>query len=203
MVADLNLTAHFATRGIEVIRPDQGMRFLGHLMAQNTAQAMVLSADWRKLFEYQPKVAPMLAHLADQSESSDPSDSRNTTADFLETLLIAESAEQDALMTDHIQSLAARVFRMDREKIDISESLSAFGLDSMMAMELKGRVELTLRVPISVLELLKGVSIGDLSKSLLAKVRDQHSEIIQMLDGLSEEPAAPMQESPLMDRVAA
>jgi NAD(P)-dependent dehydrogenase (short-subunit alcohol dehydrogenase family)/acyl carrier protein len=203
MVADLNLAGHFASRGIDVITPDQGMRFLGHLMARNTAQVMVLSADWRKLFEYQPKVAPMLAHLADESESSGPSGSRNATADFLETLLIAEPAEQDALMTDHIQSLAARVFRMDREKIDVSESFSAFGLDSMMAMELKGRIELTLRVPVSVLELLNGVGIGDLSKSLLAKVRDQHSEIIQMLDGLSEEPAAPLQESSLMDRVAA
>ena len=181
MVAHLNLAEHYAERGMDVITPEQGMCFLGHLLAQDSAQIAVLSADWRRVFGFQAKVPPMLAHLADHSESADAQDAQDDQAVFLERLLVAEPADQAALLEEHVQSLTARVLRMDRAKIEVTESLSMLGLDSMMAMELKGRLELNLRVPVSVLDLLKGVGIADLSKALLEKVREQHSEILQML----------------------
>src|SRR5262249_58491865 len=85
------------------------------------------------------------------------------------TLLTAEAGDQGRLMEGHLQGLAARVLRMDRQKVDGSQPLSALGLDSMMAMELKNRIELSLRVPVSVLDLLSGVSIGEISASLLSR----------------------------------
>ena len=51
-----------------------------------------------------------------------------------------------------------------------SQPLSAFGLDSMMATELKNRMELSLQVPVSVIDLLKGVCIADFAASLLTRI---------------------------------
>jgi acyl carrier protein len=188
MVADLNLTEHFAMRGLDVITPEQGMRFLGHLMGQRTAQAAVLSVAWRKLFEFQPSVCPMLAHLAEESESNS-SEGRETTADdFLEQLLMSPPDEQNMLLEQHLQTLAARVLRMDRDKIEVEQSLSALGLDSMMAMELKNRLELSLHIPVSVLDLLKGVSIAGFAKALLTRLMEENAELRQLLDEL-EKPA--------------
>ncbi|HWD97874.1 MAG TPA: type I polyketide synthase [Bryobacteraceae bacterium] len=184
MVADLNLTEHFAMRGLDVITPEQGMRFLGRLMAERATQAAVLSADWRKLFEFQPKVCAMLAHLAAEAESAGDHDGGAAAVEFLETFLLADPAEQGKLLEDHLQTLAARVLRMDRGKIDVTQSLSALGLDSMMATELKNRVELSLHIPVSVLDLLKGVSITELAASLSPRVMAEHPEIHQLLDEL-------------------
>ena len=80
------------------------------------------------------------------------------------------------------------------EKFVITEPLSALGLDSMMAMELKARIEASVRAPVSVLELIKGVSVTELAPSLLAHVIEENEDIHQVLaeiEQLSEgEPVA-------------
>ena len=190
MVTDLNLTEHFAMRGLDVITPEQGMRFLGHLMGQRVAQAAVLSADWRKLFEFQPKVCAMVAHLAAESESGASEGEQTAAEDFLHVLLLSDPAGQNTLLEQHLQTLASRVLRMDRDKIDVSQPLSALGLDSMMAMELKNRLELSLRIPVSVVDLLKGVSITEFAIALLPRLMEENAEIRQLLDELEQSPEA-------------
>src|SRR5262249_30835831 len=123
MVKDLNLTEHYGERGLDVITPEQGMRYLARLMGQQCAQAAVLSADWRKLTAFQPKVSPMIAHLA--AEASTDQDGVDTGGeDFVQILLTTEAGDQSALMEEHLQVLAARVLRMDRQKVDTSQPLS-------------------------------------------------------------------------------
>jgi acyl transferase domain-containing protein len=180
MVADLNLAEYFAARGLETITPEHGMRFLGHAMAQRGAQMAVLSADWGRLFEFQPKVPVMLAHLASEENDGASSKAENET-DFLQQLLLAEEGEQSAVLEQHVQALAARVLRMDRERIDVAEPLSAFGLDSMMATELKNRLEMSLRIPVSVLDFLKGLSISEFAAGLLPRLLEENGEIRELL----------------------
>ncbi len=189
MVADLNLAEYFATRGLETITPEHGMRFLGHAMAQRGAQMAVLSADWGRLFEFQPKVPVMLAHLASEEDGGASSKAENET-DFLQQLLLAEEGEQSAVLEQHVQALAARVLRMDREKIDVAQPLSAFGLDSMMATELKNRLEMSLRIPVSVLDFLKGLSISEFSSGLLPRLFEENGEIRELLEELEAAGAA-------------
>jgi hybrid polyketide synthase/nonribosomal peptide synthetase FtdB len=130
----------------------------------------------------------MLAHLA-ESDAGASADGPAATEDFLELLLMTDPDEQVTMVEQHVQTLASRVLRMDRGMIDVSQPLAAFGLDSMMATELKNRLELSLRIPVSVLDLLKGVSIAEFSKALLARLVEENPEIRQLLDELE---AAPM-----------
>jgi acyl carrier protein len=188
MVNDLNLAEHYAMRGLAVITPEQGMRFLSRVMGQSNAQAAVVTAEWPKLFEFQPKVSAMIAHLGLESAADANSAGDTTGEDFLEALLMAEPGEQGALIEQHLQSLAARVLRMGREKVDVSQPLNALGLDSMMATELKNRMELSLRIPISVLDLLKGASIADFTVSLLPRLIEENADIHELLQELERVP---------------
>jgi hypothetical protein len=180
MVKDLNLTDHYAGRGLEVITPEQGMRYLARLIGQPCAQAAVLSADWRKLAETQPKTVAMIAHLTAESAAAQNGAAENASEDFLQVLLMAEPEQQAGLMEQHLQCLAARVLRMDREKVEVSQPLSALGLDSMMAMELKNRMELSLRISVSVLDLLAGVSIAEFSQMLVARLVEESSAELEL-----------------------
>ncbi|MGH2479990.1 MAG: acyl carrier protein, partial [Ktedonobacteraceae bacterium] len=51
------------------------------------------------------------------------------------------------------------------------ESLSSLGLDSMMAIEVKHRIEGALKVDVSVLELLQEITIAQLSTRILASLQ--------------------------------
>jgi acyl transferase domain-containing protein len=188
MVSDLNLVDHYAARGLDCITPDGGMAYLARLIGQRAPQAAVLSADWRKLASYQPKVSAMIAHLAEEAASEASGATGDGTEDFLQAFMMAEPDDHAALMQQHLQGLAARVLRMEAEKVDTGQPLSALGIDSMMAMELKNRIELSLRIPVSVLDLLKGVSIAEFAASLLPRLMEENAELRSLLDELEQVP---------------
>jgi hypothetical protein len=77
---------------------------------------------------------------------------------------------------------------MDQEKVDVTLPLNSLGLDSMMAMELKNRMEMSLHVPVSVLDLLKGVSIAELAQSQLSRLAEESAAMHRMLDEVNDLP---------------
>jgi acyl carrier protein len=129
----------------------------------------------------------MIADLAAESRADSNGGADSGADDFLAVLMKTDPAEQSAVMEKHLQALTARVLRMDAEKVDISAPLSALGLDSMMAMELKNRLDLSLGMAVPMLDLLKGASIAELSPDLLSRLIAEDSEIQQVLAEL--EPA--------------
>jgi acyl carrier protein len=188
MVKDLDLIDHYAARGLDCITPEHGMAYLARLIGQKTPQAAVLSADWPRLAGYQPVVSAMIADLTAESASDRSGSSGQDSEDFLHALMMTDPDRHLGVMEQHLQGLAARVLRMDREKVDIGQSLSALGIDSMMAMELKNRVELSLQIPVSVLDLLKGVSISELAESLLPRLTEENMELRNLLDEIEQLP---------------
>src|SRR4029453_9173903 len=65
-----------------------------------------------------------------------------------------------------IRSVLARVFRTEPDKIDARRSLTALGADSLMAIEIKNRLE-ALGLAISVTQLLNRNSVTTLANDLL------------------------------------
>ena len=65
----------------------------------------------------------------------------------------------------------ARVLQLDASQFSSQESLTSLGLDSMMAIEVKHRIEGALKVDVSVLELLQEITIAQLSTRILASLQ--------------------------------
>jgi acyl transferase domain-containing protein len=173
MVKELNLVEHYARRGIESITAERGCQFLDRLFGQNLAQALVVTANWKDLFQYQPRIPHMLESLkSEETESAENSLSSEQSEGVLERLLADPEGAQTILLA-HLCELTARVLRLDAAKLDGDQSLSAFGMDSMMATELKNRIELSLHVSVSVMDLLKGASLAELAGPLLAQLAEQ------------------------------
>jgi acyl transferase domain-containing protein len=171
MVRDLNLIEHYARRGMAAITPEEGMRVLGRLLGQNLAQAAVLTANWPVVMEYYPQPPVLFAHLAQQTEEAVPDE--QTELSFAQQIARATPDERPALVEARLQELAARVLRIDRAKLDTRQPLSAFGMNSMMAIELKNRIDLTLGVTIAVVDLLQGFGIAQLAARLFPQIEAQ------------------------------
>ena len=70
-------------------------------------------------------------------------------AAFLAELASAPEAERIKLLEAKVRELTARVLRLDAAAIDANTPFKALGLDSLMGLELRNRLEATLGLRLS------------------------------------------------------
>ncbi|SEM89772.1 type I polyketide synthase [Lihuaxuella thermophila] len=195
MATKLDLTEFFERRGNYPFTPQQGLEALGHILGQSAPQVAVATANWPVVAEmnYPMGVAPaMLADLLEEEKQNSKTETEQNNEDFVKgVLLAAPSSERPALLESYLQDLAASVLRMDRSKLNVDQSLSTLGLDSMMAIDLKNRMEKKLGVSLAVVDLLKGPTVKQLAANLLPQLEleedDETAELLAELEQLSEE----------------
>ena len=73
-------------------------------------------------------------------------------------------------------ALTAKVLRLNIAQLDPQQPLNALGLDSMMASELKNRIDVCLNVNLAVVELLQGLSLAEIGLNLMPQLSCQHSD---------------------------
>jgi acyl carrier protein len=131
---------------------------------------MGVSMDWATLLgAYAP---PLLSHLAEEVAKHAGSAKAKRKGDGLtrEKILGAESGQRQQLVETFLIEQVARVLRSSPSKLDPHQPLTKLGIDSLMAVELKNRVELDLEVTIPVTALLQGPTLAQLATLLLEQL---------------------------------
>jgi acyl carrier protein len=85
-------------------------------------------------------------------------------------LLATEKNQRQSAIESYIQAEIARVLRMDPSRIDPAKRLTSLGLDSLMAYELKARIESDLGIGLPMVKLVGGPSICELGAYLLSQL---------------------------------
>nr|QEO74785.1 AMP-dependent synthetase and ligase [uncultured bacterium] len=91
----------------------------------------------------------------------------------LATLLVASREKRHRLLCDYLLTQVAQAVRTNPSKIDSQQNLAALGLDSLMAIELKSRVESDLGVSVSAVDFLQSESISRVAGQLLEKLETE------------------------------
>ena len=86
------------------------------------------------------------------------------------TMLVASREKRHQLLCDYLRAQVARAVRTDPAKINSQQNLAALGLDSLMAIELKNRVENDLGVSVPVVDFLQNESISRVAEQLIDKL---------------------------------
>jgi hypothetical protein len=155
-------------KGVGAIDPERGFAVLEHLLGGAPPQVAVLPIEWARLAQIwtQAAGAPILSSLigAEPERSSAP----GQTADepILETLKRAPAEGRQSLLVDYVGSVIARVLCVESGTIDTAAPLNQLGMDSLMALQVKHRVELELGVGVPVVELLRGAPVEELCRTL-------------------------------------
>jgi NADPH:quinone reductase-like Zn-dependent oxidoreductase/acyl carrier protein len=155
-----------ATRGMRSINPVAGVRALERLMAQSTPQVAVLPIDWPVLLaQLQPGVEPpLLADLASAEQRTGTSATVNGAVSLADTLAAASPEERAGLILAQLQRQVAEVLGLSlAETPSPLQPLNELGLDSLMAVELKNRVETRLGVALPMTTFLEGPSVETLA----------------------------------------
>ena len=167
MVEELKLEKIYAQRGLELITPAGGARILDRLINQKTPNVIAISADWGRARSagLGGRLPPMFCELGTAEASDDAADPQSSILDFL-----SGCPETDRLdvVADRVREIVAAVFDLGVTDIGFDDALDDLGLDSLMAMDFRLRVNGMFAIDLPVLELLRGVSVGSLAVRILA-----------------------------------
>jgi myxalamid-type polyketide synthase MxaB len=179
--------------GMGSITVDQGLQALDYILNRgDITQVTVVPMNWTKqLSQFKPGSEPaMLRELARiYRDNSAPQVTETVDNDWLEQLSSAEDSARLDTALSYVKGQIAKVLRLSNpESVDPHVSLSNMGLDSLMAMELRNRVETDLRVTIAVAELLEGPSPTQIAESILSKLGSTNDQAADAQNAAAAEP---------------
>jgi myxalamid-type polyketide synthase MxaE and MxaD len=171
--------------GIRRIAPDDGIRALASLLGSDLAQAAVVRADWSEVTR-----TPLLAGLTGAQPGAEATAAAPEAEVEVLALLMAAPAEREARLTEALRDEAARVLRLDAARLSVSRPLTHFGMDSIMAVEFRNRIQARYHVQLSLVELFT-VSVAQLAARVaeLLQADDDLQRLLAEVERLSAEEA--------------
>ncbi len=133
--------------GMDLILPERGVQLFGQLLGVDTPQIGVLPIHWQVLQQQLGATPPPFwADLLSQRATAEQTSEATGDANWLATLEAAAPEDRLSLLHAHVHEQVARVFGLDpRQPLDPHQALSEMGLDSLMSVELRNRLQTSLR----------------------------------------------------------
>jgi NAD(P)-dependent dehydrogenase (short-subunit alcohol dehydrogenase family)/acyl carrier protein len=156
--------------GVNFLSPEAAISFL--------ERAMRLRLPYVAAFDF----ATMAARLADSDVPSILSELRSTRRpprpmrepvlrdDLLASLRAADSSRRFELLSHYLREQAGRVLGHEGPVVELGESLTVLGIDSLMAVELRSAVTRELGVEVPISRFLDGSGIVDLAELLAGQI---------------------------------
>ncbi|MCI0729577.1 MAG: SDR family NAD(P)-dependent oxidoreductase [Chloroflexi bacterium] len=189
MAARMNLQERRIQNGMGAIAPEQGLQLLGQLLQQQPVQVAVMPVNWQA---WRKTAYPLYADF--EEELTEPGRAGDGQPNLMQELLLFDSqAERQRFVEAQLQGSLAAIMRLKPDQLDPRRPLDTLGLDSIMAVELKNRIEASLGVTFSIVDLLQGASLSNLAERVLDKLHLQDdqkiAELLAMVEQLSVEEA--------------
>jgi NADP-dependent 3-hydroxy acid dehydrogenase YdfG len=151
-------------KGIGAIPPQQVLAALTLLMSHPSGSVGVVPIHWSEFMKHWP-ASPF---VADFIEACSPGSIAQTTLKakhhrLLERLAASSPREREKLLITYLQGEVAQGLRITASEIDLQQPLNTMGLDSLMALELRNRVQTDLAVNVPIVKFMEDISIGILA----------------------------------------
>jgi acyl transferase domain-containing protein/acyl carrier protein len=162
-----NRGARLAGRGIESFSPGEGTRLFERLLERPYAEIglLRLSAGWMEDLPHAVRT-----HFLSELANGERGVAARATLTFLDTLRQAPQGEWRELVESHIAEQMGRVLRMDAAGVDPGVTFTSLGMDSLMGLELRNRLETSLGIKLSATLLFAYPTIAALAEHLLGKL---------------------------------
>ncbi|WP_392535313.1 SDR family NAD(P)-dependent oxidoreductase [Nostoc sp. C117] len=160
-----------ATQGMGAIAPEQGLEILEHLFGETHPQVGVLPINWSQFVQqFSTNNPPILLSELVKRRSYDEQEILKSV-DILHLLKQANVEERKVLLINYIGEYVVKVVGLSSShSLDFEQPLSELGIDSLMAVELKNRIEKNLGLQVPIAELLSGTSVIALAETLILQL---------------------------------
>ncbi|MFK0048679.1 amino acid adenylation domain-containing protein [Streptomyces sp. NPDC090741] len=182
MIEELSLVEHYRTvRGMSSLSPSAGMAVLERVLGQGRTQLLIATVvDWKTFLAWYPSPPPLVRELAAEAAKATAADrsaagggAPDEQARYLDRFRdAAHEEERTRLVADLFLGCASSVLRMSTDQLDLDAGLSAHGIDSLLAMELRARIQAATGVALPVVALLSGAPLYELTAQLHDATRE-------------------------------
>jgi phthiocerol/phenolphthiocerol synthesis type-I polyketide synthase C len=138
--SDARRGARLAERGMAGIADDEAWRALGELLGRDEPVVGYVALDPRRWFDAHPETAAQGTWQALREARADGAAPLAGGA-FRAQLEASAAAARRELAEAKVRELASRVLRLDAGQVDGDTPFKALGLDSLMGLELRNRLE--------------------------------------------------------------
>ncbi|MEQ9335533.1 amino acid adenylation domain-containing protein [Thalassobaculum sp.] len=164
--------------GLGSIVPADGLAALGSALAASQAQLLVLpSVDWPAfLANFEGALPSLYAEVAAAPVPPQP------VAAAVTVPSPPTAAAPAAGAVDRVAGIVSDILGLAGQHVDRRAPLHELGLDSLVAVEIKNRVEKELGIPVSVRDLIEGASIEAIAGNAPAGPDDGHARFKEIRD---------------------
>lgn len=145
-----NATDRPAQRGMESLAPAEGLVALGRLLVRPRPAMGVLRFNARQWLDFYPAAAGLPFFAEVLAEDTRGRDDREEARRLLEQLLTEATGARPALLEKHVLAQVGKVLQLDSARIARTAPFQSLGMDSMMALEVRNRLEASLGLRMSV-----------------------------------------------------
>ena len=132
----------WSSLGVEAFAPEAGLDLLGEMLTAGDGQFALVQTDWSRFLQIFPPglEPPLLRDLVRERREPAPPSAAWTA--MLDRLISAPSSQHAALVGDYVATVVAEALGVDNwRSIDSQAGLFDLGMDSLMAVELRLRLQ--------------------------------------------------------------
>jgi NADPH:quinone reductase-like Zn-dependent oxidoreductase/NADP-dependent 3-hydroxy acid dehydrogenase YdfG/acyl carrier protein len=138
----------WTAKGVGALVPREGLAMLGRLLASGSAapaQAAIVPIDWARYAGALPAAPALLADLRPALATAVAAGDRPQRPRLQQLLDEAPAARKRHLVLSHVLEQVAKVLQLPpSQAVDADRGLKDMGLDSLMAVELRNRLQASL-----------------------------------------------------------
>ncbi|MGV0810959.1 type I polyketide synthase [Mycolicibacterium boenickei] len=175
-MADAESRKRLEQRGIKTLPPVDALAGLADVMATSGAQGVVARIDWARFLPlYQQAgrrafLAELEREVPAEVATTAPAATRSGKTQLVEQLASAPVQQRKKLLTDYLRDSVAEVTRVDSAEIREDAGFFDLGMDSLMAVELRRRIEQGVGHEIPVTLVMDHPRLSDVADYLLVEV---------------------------------
>jgi NAD(P)-dependent dehydrogenase (short-subunit alcohol dehydrogenase family)/acyl carrier protein len=159
-----------AARGLGSLTPEESLEALEWLASTRVAQRIVMRLDprqWKEFF-LSATTSSFLSELGAQRTDSEAA--KRQEGSFKKELFQREPGERRGLLEKHVQEQLARVLKTPVSRIGLQTPVMQLGVDSLMAMELRNRLEASLELSLQATLVFRYSTVSGLSGYLAERL---------------------------------